>query len=385
MFLRAFLITIILILLLLGAFFGGYFLHQKTVTSERFALLSEAHDLLISHGLKLAPTPPALEYGMIRGMLQAYDDPYTSFLEPAANELQGNALEGKYGGIGVELGKDGEGFWVLFPFPESPAQKAGIQDGDRLLEVDGQPIDLKIPKDTIQAALHGPVGETVTLSLGRSPAYLPFQVEVRREEIVKPSVVWFLQPGEPRLGILKVNLIAASTPDEILKAVEELQKRGASRFALDLRDNPGGLLTVSVDLVRLFLKEGVIMKQQYRGKEVETYEVEKEGQLADIPLVVLINQNTSSAAEIVAGALKAQRRALLIGSPSFGKDSVQLIFNLDDGSSLQVTAARWWIPGLTPPLAVNGLQPDILVDDNAASTNVDPVIQATLLHLFGTE
>jgi carboxyl-terminal processing protease len=385
MFQRAFLITLLLMLFLMGAFFGGYFLHQRSSVSENFTLLNEARSILVSHGLNPPPSPPALEYGMIRGMLQAYGDPYTVFLEPAENELQTNALEGSYGGIGVQLGNDVEGYWVLFPFPDSPALKAGIQNGDRLLMVDGQSITLQTTRDTVQAALHGPVGEMVNLSLGRPQEYTPFQVEVRREEIVKPSVVWFLQPGEPRLGILKVDLIAVNTPEEIQKAVEELQKHGASQFVLDLRDNPGGLLTASVDVARLFLKEGEVMKQQYRGKEAETYEVEKEGPLVEIPLVVLINQNSASAAEIIAGALKVQQRALLIGSPSKGKDTIQLIFNLEDGSSLQVTAARWWIPGLTPPLAGNGLQPDILVDANSTPTNVDMVIQAAIVHFFGSE
>jgi carboxyl-terminal processing protease len=384
-FFRSFLITFILIVLLMVAFAGGYYYHQRWVVSNSFSLLNEAHNILSNHGLEEPPDPPVLEYGMIRGMLQAYDDPFTIFLEPAEKELQENALEGKYGGIGVQLGNDAGGYWVLFPFPESPAEKAGIQSGDRLLEVDGQSMTPQTSMEAVQAALHGPVGETVSLSLSRSPAYLPFQLKVRREEIVKPSVVWHLQPGEPRLGIIKITIVAASTPEEISKAVNGLQKLGASRFVLDLRDNPGGLLISSVEIARLFLKDGVIMEQQYRGKSVETYRVEKEGLFAGIPLVVLINHNTASAAEITAGSLKAQHRALLIGVPSYGKDSVQLIFTLDDGSSIQVTAARWWIPNLAPPLAGNGLQPDILVEDNTTSSNVDLAIQAAIVHFFGSQ
>ncbi len=144
--------------------------------------------------------------------------------------------------------------------------------------------------------------------------------------------------------------------------MEDLQQRGATAFVLDLRDNPGGLLDAGVDIARLFLKEGSVMQQQYRGQEVKTFEVEKPGPLADLPLAVLINHGSASAAEIAAGALQAHRRATLIGEPSYGKDSIQLVFTLQDGSSLHVTSAQWWIPGLQKPVGEQGLQPDILID-----------------------
>jgi len=382
-FLRAFLIALLFLLIVIGTFFGGYFVRQELDKPMDLPILNEAHDILVSHGLKDPPPPPALEYGMIRGMLQAYDEPNTQFLEPPQNELQSNALEGKYGGIGVETIKDLEGYWVLTPFPNSPAWKAGVQGGDRLLGVDEQSIDSQTSVDIVHSALSGPTGEMVRLTLGRPPIYEPFQLAIKREEIPLPSVVWYIQPGENRLGVLKVNLIAASTTNEIQNAVEDLQKHGATYFVLDLRENPGGLLTAGVDLARLFLKEGVVMEQKYKGKDTETFKVEKSGPLLNLLLVVLINQNTASAAEITAGALKARQRAVLIGTPSHGKDTVQLVFNLEDGSSLYVTAAKWWIPGIEPPLAGQGLQPDIPVNVSSAAHTVDPFIQAAIQHFFG--
>jgi carboxyl-terminal processing protease len=166
--------------------------------------------------------------------------------------------------------------------------------------------------------------------------------------------------------------------------VDDLLARNAQVFILDLRDNYGGLLTAGVDTARLFLSEGEIIQQQYRDQEIETFRVEKAGKLMDIPLAILVNHNTASAAEIIAGSLQANQRAKLIGTPTYGKDSIQLVFDLADGSSLHVTSAQWWIPGLSYPLGGSGLQPDIVVEE-VAPQGPDPVIQAAIQSLLGGE
>jgi carboxyl-terminal processing protease len=145
---------------------------------------------------------------------------------------------------------------------------------------------------------------------------------------------------------------------------------------MDLRNNAGGLLSAGVDIARMFLQSGVVMKHQYRDQEVETYHVEKPGQFVQLPLVVLVNENTASAAEIIAGALKVHQRATIIGMPTYGKDSIQLVFSLNDGSSLHVTAAHWWIPGLDPPIGEGGLQPDIQIPGGTDPNKGDPVLSA---------
>ena len=384
-FLRAFTFALLACLLTGLAFAAGYLYKEQQSAQARRPILDEAQQILETYGLEPLPAAPVLEYGMIRGMLQAYNEPYTVFVDPPQHELQGNALEGKYGGIGAQLEKDAAGYWSVYPFPDSPARRAGIQDGDRLLAVDSQEITPDTPADTVTSALRGPVGQAVALRLGRFPDYAPYEVSVERAEIPLPSTTWRIEPSEPRLGIVKVNLVAASSADEISKAMADLQQRGATHFVLDLRDNPGGLLTAGVDIARLFLKDGIVMQQQYRGREVEDYRVEKPGPFTDIPLVVLINQGSASAAEIAAGALQATGRAPLIGTRSYGKDSIQLLFTLQDGSSLHVTAARWWVPGLGGLIKGQGLQPDQPVDPATAAANVDPYLQAALQHFFKTK
>jgi carboxyl-terminal processing protease len=379
LFRRSFLITFGALLLLGAAFASGYWFRTTQETGlNRFPLLNAAFGILETNGLKSVPLHPDLEYGMIRGMLQAYNDPYTIFVEPVQHELESDALQGSFGGIGVSLGHDAQGFYVLFPFADSPAAKAGVQDGDRLLAVDDLKIDPQTSLDQAQSAIRGHSGQNVRLTIGRAPDYKPQQIRIRRAQIPEPSVTWHIEPLDARLGVIAVNLIASSTRDEIQRAVQDLQARHATYFVLDLRNNPGGLLSSGVDIARLFLKDGVIMQQQYKGKGVETFRADTPGPLDAIPLVVLVNHNSASAAEIIAGALKVNKRASLIGTPTFGKDTIQLVYDLQDGSSLHVTSAHWWIPGLDPPLGGNGLQPDIPISPDLENTTPDPFIQAAI-------
>ncbi|MDR3574936.1 MAG: S41 family peptidase [Anaerolineaceae bacterium] len=357
------------IILVAAAFLAGAFsAHLIGIDKDPFPLLSEAVSLLGQHGLKAIPAGNAMQYGMIRGMLQVYNDPYTVFLEPPQYTLQSNQLAGKFGGIGVrlELSTDGK-YYLVYPVPDSPAAKAGIQDGDRLVAVENLNIQGDTPLDTVQAAVRGPVGGKVVLTIARSPNFTPIQVTIIRQEIALPSVTWNLVAQDVRVGILQINVIAATTPDEITKAIKDLQSRGAAYFILDFRNNGGGLVDSGVSIANLFLNHGPIMEQQYRDQPVKTYQVEQAGPFTEIPLVLLINHNTASAAEIISGALQAQKRALLIGTPTYGKDSIQLVYTLMDGSSLHVTSAHWWVPGLQEgSIEGKGLQPDIVVPDDAA-------------------
>jgi carboxyl-terminal processing protease len=389
-FTRSFLISIGIFFSLAAGFAGGFLARDylpfhlliPVLPSPPLPLISEAHSILTHNAYDPLPPDPDLEYGMIRGMLEAYGDPYTVFLEPSHSQLETHTLEGRYGGIGASLQSDLDGFILLYPYPDSPAFRAGILEGDRLLKVGDLEITPDILMDLIITAIRGPVNQRVTLTISRPPNYEPQEVVIRREEFSLPSVAWRTAPQEPRLGIIEINLISAKTPDEIRSAVDELKERGASHFVLDLRNNGGGLLTSGVDTARLFLSEGVVMEQQYQGKDVESYKVTRRGPLADLPLAILINHYTASAAEIVAGALQVNERAPLIGAPTFGKNTIQLIFTLQDGSSMHVTSARWWIPGLEFPAGSYGLEPDIRLNHE---DDTHTYIEAAISTLLGGE
>lgn len=365
----------------ISAFLSGYFLRSFIDSpSDEFLVLNQAYSILLNHAYLDLPESKSLEYGMIRGLLQASGDPYATFQEPAQHELESNNLQGSFGGIGVELTRNQDGDILVYPIVASPAHLAGIQDGDQLISVDDLNISPETPLDDIKAAIRGPVGDIVKISVIRNPDDTQLDFHIRRAQIHLPSVTWHIASDHPTIGIINVNIIAESTSEEIQNAVKEMQGKGSNLFILDLRDNGGGLLTAGVDITKLFLENGSILKQQYRGKKVETFDVKSPGQFVDLPLILLINHNTASAAEIVAGAIQVDDRALLVGQPTFGKDSIQLIFNLQDDSSLHVTAAKWWIPGLSPALTDIGLQPDIAIipDDSGEDLVMKAAIQSLL-------
>jgi carboxyl-terminal processing protease len=357
------------------AFLAGYLTRGYFPASgSRFPILTEARDALARYGIEPIADERALEYGMIRGMVEAYGDPFTSFSEPARHELQTNDLSGSYGGIGVRLDRDAAGAYILYPFPDSPAAQAGILPADILLRVDDLNIASGTPEETVTAAIRGSVGSTVQIEVARPPELARFDYEIERAEVPLPSVTWRLAPGDNRIGLVEVNLIAASTPAEIERAAADLQAQGAVAFVLDVRGNGGGLLDAGVDCARLFLTDGVVIEQQYRGEEINSFDVEAPGSLAHLPLVVWVDHGTASAAEILAGALQSHGRAVLIGAPTFGKDVIQLVFELSDNSSIQVSAARWWFPGFAFPNGEAGLVPDLETGDYLA---------ATVIYLFG--
>jgi carboxyl-terminal processing protease len=378
---RYLLITLLTVVGFVSAFLSGYFLKAYFDSrSNEFPVLNQAYTILLNHAYLNLPEAKSLEYGMIRGMLQASGDPYAAFQEPTQHELESNNLHGSFGGIGVELTRNQNGEILIFPIIGSPAHEAGILNGDRLISVDDVNITPETPLDDIKAAIRGPVGDFIKVSVIRDPDDTQLEFRIRRSQIHIPSVTWHIAPDNPTIGIINVNIIAESTSEEIQKAVKEMQGKGSHQFILDLRDNGGGLLTAGVDIAKLFLEDGIILQQQYRGEDIDTFVVNSPGQLADLPLILLVNHNTASAAEIVAGALQVFDRALLVGESTFGKDSIQLIFDLQDDSSLHVTAAKWWIPGLSPALSDNGLQPDIAVipDDSGEDLVMKAAIQSLL-------
>jgi carboxyl-terminal processing protease len=210
---------------------------------------------------------------------------------------------------------------------------------------------------TLLAAIRGPEGEKVTLTVLRDGEELSFTV--KRQSVPLPSVSWNLLPEDPSIGLLKVNRIADSTAGEIQDGIEHMTTQGAERFILDLRNNGGGLVEAAVDIIRLFLNNGEILHQKFKDQDEEVFSVQEPGIYRDIPIVILVNDNTASSAEIVAGALKAHKQGVIIGSPTLGKTTIQYIFDLEDGSSVHVTSGEWWIPGVSFPL-----QPDERVIDD---------------------
>jgi len=331
---------------------------------------------LEQQGLRAMPDEAALEYGAIRGLLQVYGYPYTIFIEPPQAEIQTNMLTGSYGGIGARLERDAQNKVLIYPYPNSPSALAGIKNADQLISVDQLIITSDTNLDEIIAALRGPIGDQISITVARYPGYTQFDdLEFVRAEIPLPSITFNLLPEDPSIGIIHLNIIAATTPSELEQAIHALQKDGAERFILDLRNNGGGLVEGGIATASLFATQGEILEQNYKNRTPEITILHSNGAFSDLNLVILVNQYTASAAELVAGILQALGRAELVGTSTYGKNLIQLVFGLSDGSSLHVTAAEWHIPGQDNFGNGTGLVPEIIV---AAEATYSDYIQSAI-------
>ena len=327
-----------------------------------------------------APDPTQRTYRAIQGLVAAYNDPYTVFVEPQPRELERDQLEGSFGGIGAWIDQE-EGEFRLRPMRDQPADQAGLQAGDRILLVDDTPVTSEMDMDTLLALLHGPVGTEVCLTVERTQENGPQELTicVTRAEIETPSVEWrILEEAAPtKVGYIKQSFFSKRSPEEMRTAIQELQGEGAERFVLDLRGNPGGLVNSAIEIASLWLSDGVILVEERADGARQEFTATGMPLAPDAPLVVLVDGGSASASEIVAGALRDRGRALLVGERTFGKGSVQLVHELPDKSSLHVTNARWFTP---KDQAIDGvgLEPDVPV-----ASGEDPLSRAlaTLMEL----
>jgi carboxyl-terminal processing protease len=348
-----------------GAAFNAPQIHESDGASEVFF---EAWELIARDFFGPLPSNRDRVYGAVRGVLETLDDPYTVLVEPVPHQFEQDDLRGSYGGVGLALNRGADGQVLVSPMRDSPAAQAGVQEGDILLTVDDLSITpkLDISRD-IAAKIRGEVGTDVTLTIQRGDETLVFTIT--RQVIETPSVTWRMLDETPTLGYVQIKSFTDRTVDELNTALQELVAADASALVLDLRDNGGGLLQSAIDVADQFLKGGVVLYENRRGEPEKTYNASEDGEAIDFPLAVLVNQGTASASEIVAGALQDRDRGPLIGESTFGKGSVQLIFDLSDGSSLHVTAARWYTPNRHQLDAV-GLTPDFVVE-SSTDTNAD--------------
>jgi carboxyl-terminal processing protease len=359
-------------LVLTATFGAGYYMRALTTENQAVALpglapaepypiLGEARRILETYYQGTLPDSKTLEYGAVHGLVSAVGDPYTVFVEPQPHELETQSLQGEYGGVGVGLSKNAAGEIVLSPYPDSPAAQAGILEGDLLLGVDDTVLTSTTTGEDAAALIRGPIGTPVVLHV-RRPTAGELTVRILRQSFPIPSVTWKIVDGQPTIGLISISRFSDKTPQEVLRAVNELRSAGAERFILDLRNNGGGILESAVAVASDFLDGGVVMYETQRNAPEKVYAApDASGPLTTARLVVLVNHNTASAAEIVAGALLDRGRAPLVGQTTYGKGSVQLVFDLSDKSSLHVTAYLWYTPSHRQ-LDKNGLPPTIAVE-----------------------
>ncbi len=347
--------------------------HPTAEEPPEFAAYWEAWNLVEENFYGELPDAQTQTYGSIRGMLAALGDPNTFFIEPPDREIEEAQFQGRYGGIGAEYTMRSGYLVVVTPFEDSPASRAGIRPGDVIVAVDATDI-LGLSQSEAILLIRGVVGSEVELTIRREGELEPLILQLTREEIEPPTVTWELK--EEGIGYVKLSFFGERTNEELRHALTQLQNQGATSLIIDLRNNPGGLIGAAVDVASHFIDTGIILYQRDAQGNDQTFPAKKSGLATEIPLAVLVNDGTASAAEIVAGALSDHQRAVIIGEKTFGKGSIQTVRELSDHSSIHVTTAHWLTPqgheiegaGLIPDLEIPLTQEDI---DNQRDPQLD--------------
>lgn len=296
----------------------------------------------------------------IRGMLSGLD-PHSDYLDANSFEDLQNHTTGEFGGLGIEVGMENGFIKVVTPIDDTPAKRAGIQTGDLIIQIDNKPIKGLNLQEAV-ALMRGPAGSKIVLTILRSGISAPFEVPLKRDVITVASVR--SEVLEPGYGYIRISQFQSRTGQDLKK---ELAKLKAGRdelrgLVLDLRSNPGGLLQASVQVVNEFIDEGLIVYTEGRlPNAYSRFMASAKKPADDTPMVVLINGGSASASEIVAGALQDHRRAVIMGTRSFGKGSVQTVLPLSEDSAIKLTTARYFTPS-GRSIQAQGIEPDIVVE-----------------------
>lgn len=323
-----------------------------------------------------------LYYGALTGLAAGTGDPYTNFFPPKEAQEFSEQIDGTFQGIGAQIDLKDNQLQVVAPISGSPAEKAGLRAGDWIVKIDETPTDGMTVEKAVDT-IRGPKGTAVTIGIirgGDTPE--PFSLTIVRDEIHVKSVILSWKPGN--IALVEITGFNNDTAELFAQAVKEIQAKKAKGLILDLRNNPGGTVLSAQAVAGAWIGDQVVFKDQRQGKIVESVRGIGRAELANVPTVVLMNQGSASASEIVAGALQDYGKATTIGMKSFGKGSMQEYQDLPDGSALKITVAEWLTPN---DRAINhvGLEPMIVVDrkeeDYAAKR--DPQLDAAQQFLQG--
>jgi carboxyl-terminal processing protease len=318
-----------------------------------------------------------LMQGAIRGMMDALGDQQTFYMEPQVYENETSSLQGEYEGIGAYVDTDGDFLTIVSPIEGSPADQAGLLPGDKVIAIDGEDMTGIAPEQARLKVL-GPDGTPVTLTVARDGESQPLEITITRAQIEIRSAEGKML--ENNVGYIDINTFGEKTTQELRSALDDVLQQNPRGIIIDLRNNPGGYLSTAVEVSSEFIDEGVILYEQYGDGRRDEHKALGNGQATDIPLVVLINEGSASASEILAGALQDYERATLVGVKSYGKGSVQNWVPLSDNQgAARVTIARW----LTPDERLIdhiGLMPDVVVEMTAEDFEAgrDPQLDAAV-------
>ena len=316
--------------------------------------------------------------GAISGMLEALGDDHTSYLDPEMFEHANAQLDGhEYEGIGAWVDISGDYLTIISPMPGSPAEEAGLKPNDKVIGIDGEDMT-GIDGELVRQRILGPEGTVVRMTILREGVEEPFDVEVKRASIVVPTVESRML--EDNLAYVRLYTFGDDTAKDMKDTLKDLLSQNPDGLILDLRYNGGGYLDTAISVVSEYIDEGVVMVEEFGDGRTETYEARRGGVATEIPLVVLINEGSASASEIVAGAIQDRERGLLVGTTSFGKGSVQNYSPLvNEQGAVRITIARWLTP-LGRHINGVGLEPDFIVEitEEHINQDIDPQLEKAI-------
>jgi carboxyl-terminal processing protease len=338
--------------------------HASTEASSPFAVVGEFARVLVQvENEYVDPVDrQKLLKGAIKGMVEGLD-PHSSYMTSEDYEAFENETEGQFGGVGIEVDLRGDDLTVIAPIEGSPAARAGVRSGDHIVSIDGEDLE-HMPLDKMVHRMRGPTGTHLKLYVRRKGVKEPLVFDLVRAVVHVPSVASRLLDG----GVLylRIKQFQAESHKEVLEAAARQRARGAlTGVILDLRNDPGGLVDQAADIADEFLVGGTIYTTRHRGTIVDEVTARSGGAFSALPTVVLVDEWSASASELLAGALQDPKRALVVGANTFGKGSVQSIIPLPGGSGLRLTTARYYTPN-GHSLQAEGIHPDILIDSGDA-------------------
>ncbi len=312
-----------------------------------------------------APTAKELEYGMIQGYVNSYKDPYTVFFPPVEAKSFAQNVKGSFGGVGMTVGMKDGNIVVIAPLKDSPAMKAGIKAGDIITAVDGKSV-VGESSDKAVNLIRGEIDTSVKITVIHPGTKVTTDITIIRKEIKIPTI-----DTETKEGVFIIHLynFSAEAPDAFRDALTSFIQSGSKKLIIDVRGNPGGYLEAAVNMASYFLPEGTVVVSEKQGKDAKVVNHRSTaitGLPRDIQVVVLVDNGSASASEILAGALRDHGIAKVVGEKSFGKGSVQELINLPDGSSLKVTIAKWYTPNGVS-ISEHGIVPDFPVSFGTSS------------------
>lgn len=387
---RGVLIGAVAVIMLLGSFSGGFLVGHfvpiqlsgnqspfsslpetaPTVTTQQqsstpddldtlFQPFWEAWNIVHDEYVDQPVNDVTLMQGAIRGMMDSLGDKHSSYMDPQTFQDANDSLAGSYEGIGAWVDTTADYLTIISPIPGSPAESVGMEPGDKIIAIDGEDMT-GLDAELVRQRVLGPAGSTVVLTVAREDESEPLDFTITRDKIVIKSAAGKML--ENNIGYIQITTFGDNTTSELRAALKDLLAQNPDGLVIDLRNNGGGYLQTAIEVGSEFINKGVILYEQYGDGERTTYKALNNGQATDIPLVVLINEGTASASEIVAGAIQDYGRGQLVGVTSYGKGSVQNWVPLsNDQGAVRVTIAKWLTPN-ERTIQDTGLTPDVEVE-----------------------